>query len=56
MNIKSYAAFLERLKKRVREAQLKAAVSVNTELIELYWDTGKAIVEKQEEESWKAQL
>lgn len=56
INIKSYAAFLEQLKKRVREAQLKASVSVNTELIQLYWDIGKDIVEKQEEEGWKAQV
>ena len=56
MNIKSYAAFLEQLKKRVREAQLKATVSVNTELVELYWDIGKAILEKQEKEGWRAQV
>lgn len=56
MNIKNYAAFLEQLKKRVREAQIKAAVSVNIELIKLYWDIGKAIVEKQEKEGWGSQI
>lgn len=56
LNVKSYAAFLEQLKERVRQAQLKAAVSVNTELVELYWDIGKAILERQEKEGWKAQV
>jgi predicted nuclease of restriction endonuclease-like (RecB) superfamily len=56
MNIKNYATFLEQLKKRVREAQIKAAVSVNTELVKLYWDIGKAIAEKQEGERWGSQV
>ena len=55
-NIKKYASFLEQLKERVRQAQVKAAVAVNTELIQLYWDMGKSIVETQEEEGWKAQV
>lgn len=55
-NIKNYLSFLEHLKDKIRRAQTKAAFSVNTELIELYWDLGKAIVEKQKEEGWKAQV
>ncbi len=56
MQIKRYAAFLEQLKRPVQEAQIKAAISVNTELIKLYWDIGKAIVEKQEMEGWVLKL
>jgi predicted nuclease of restriction endonuclease-like (RecB) superfamily len=56
MDIKNYAMFLEQLKKRVRDAQIKAAVSVNTELIKLYWDIGKDILEKQEKEGWGSQI
>lgn len=51
-----YAPFLEQLKLRVRQAQVKAALAVNSELIALYWDLGKAIVEKQEQEGWKSQI
>ena len=40
-----YAALLADLKARVRAAQMKAALSVNRELIQLYWDIGKQIVE-----------
>lgn len=47
-----YAEFLDDLKGRVRSAQVKAAVAVNTELIQLYWDIGRAIVERQRRDGW----
>ena len=47
-----YAELLNDLKTRVRSAQLKAAVRVNRELIQLYWDIGRLIVERQEAEGW----
>lgn len=47
-----YVAFLESLKSRVRQAQTKAMLSVNRELIQLYWDIGRQIAERQEREGW----
>jgi predicted nuclease of restriction endonuclease-like (RecB) superfamily len=47
-----YALALEQLKTRIRSAQFKAAVSVNHELIQLSWDIGKQIVERQRAEPW----
>ncbi len=47
-----YAEFLESLKTRVRHSQTKAMLSVNRELIALYWDIGRQIVERQELEGW----
>ena len=47
-----YTELLEDLKGRVRTAQLKAAVAVNREMIQLYWDIGRLIVERQEREGW----
>ncbi|MBI2808100.1 MAG: DUF1016 domain-containing protein [Planctomycetes bacterium] len=47
-----YSAFLDSLKTRVRQAQTKAALSVNRELIQLYWDIGREIVLRQEQEGW----
>src|SRR5947209_13252695 len=47
-----YAELLEELKGRFRTAQLKAALSVNREMIQLYWDIGRLIVERQEREGW----
>jgi predicted nuclease of restriction endonuclease-like (RecB) superfamily len=47
-----YAELLEDLKSRVRTTQLKAAVTANREMIQLYWDIGRMIVERQEREGW----
>lgn len=47
-----YPGFLESLKARVRQAQTKAMLSSNRELIALYWDIGRRIVERQEREGW----
>jgi len=47
-----YKQWFENLKQKIKAAQLKAAVSVNTQLIELYWDLGKDIVSKQKEANW----
>ena len=42
-----YKVWIKGLKQKVRQAQLKAAVSVNTALLEFYWNLGSDIVEKQ---------
>lgn len=49
---KHYIDFLKEIKDRVREAQLAALKLVNRELIALYWDIGKLIVEKQKRDKW----
>ena len=48
----NYTKFITSLKVRIRSAQIKAAVAVNSELIKLYWEIGKEIVDKQEREGW----
>jgi predicted nuclease of restriction endonuclease-like (RecB) superfamily len=47
-----YAELLARVKERVRTAQIKAALSANRELILLYWDIGRAIVEAQKDKGY----
>lgn len=47
-----YAAFLTAVKDRVRTAQYAALKSVNTELVGLYWDIGRMIVERQSGGTW----
>jgi predicted nuclease of restriction endonuclease-like (RecB) superfamily len=47
-----YSEFLTDLKQRVRAAQIHAALAANSEMIALYWDMGKAIVERQSAEGW----
>ena len=52
INSRSYSKWLNELKAKVRSAQLKAAVSVNTALLEFYWGLGADIVEKQKAAKW----
>jgi hypothetical protein len=41
---KSYPVFLAELKQRIRSARLRAALSVNRELVLLYWSIGRDIL------------
>ena len=49
---KEYRSWIEDIKTRVYTAQIKAAVKVNTELLELYWQLGADIVKKQKKSKW----
>ena len=48
----NYNQLLGELKDKIRSAQTKAAVGVNRELILLYWDLGRTIVEQQKVAGW----
>jgi len=52
----NYSHWLGEMKSRVLSAHSSAARSVNRELIQLYWDIGRAIVEKQEAHGWGASV
>jgi len=47
-----YRKLLVSIKQRIRSAQYEALKKVNKELIELYWDIGKIIVDRQKGETW----
>lgn len=47
-----YAEFLKEIHDRIRQAQQNALKAVNKQLMSLYWDIGKSIVEKQQKEQW----
>lgn len=49
---KDYAALLGEVKQRIRSAQYEALKAVNKELISLYWDIGRMIVERQQGDTW----
>lgn len=49
---KEYTHLLESIKTRIRRAQYDALKAVNKEMIVLYWDIGKMIVERQKKEGW----
>lgn len=48
----TYPELLATLKARIRDARLRAAVSVNRELILLYWEIGHDILLRQAAEGW----
>lgn len=47
-----YNHFLIEIKERIRSAQYEAMKAVNKEMIQLYWDIGKQITEKQQASGW----
>lgn len=53
---KGYKELLKDIKDRVKSSQLKAAIAVNQELINLYWGIGRSVLKKQEEEGWGSKV
>jgi hypothetical protein len=49
---RSYVELLSSLKTRIQQGRTKAALSVNRELVFLYWRIGHQIVEVQSREGW----
>jgi predicted nuclease of restriction endonuclease-like (RecB) superfamily len=51
-----YADLLADIKRRIQTAQVRAAVAVNRELVLLYWQIGRDILRRQQEEGWGAKV
>lgn len=51
-NDKQYKEWLVEVKQKVQAAQIKAALKVNRELLDLYWDLGREICEKPQKANW----
>lgn len=49
-----YGELLKAVKARIRQAQTKAVLSANAEMIIMYWDIGRMIEERQKREGWGA--
>ena len=49
---REYKKWVMELKTRIQSAQVKAAIAVNRELLELYWELGREICEKQKVANW----
>ncbi len=52
VNTDEYRAFIQDVKQRIQSSQIKAAVSVNRELLLLYWELAERMVAKQQEAAW----
>lgn len=51
-----YADLLHNLKERIRAAQVRASLSVNRELVLLYWQIGRDILSRQEAQGWGSKV
>jgi len=47
-----YKGWIRNLKVKFQQSQIKAAVRVNSTLLEFYWELGSDIVEKQKNAKW----
>jgi predicted nuclease of restriction endonuclease-like (RecB) superfamily len=52
----AYDEFLRDLKERIRQAQIRAALAVNRELVLLYWQIGVDILQRQQQQGWGAKV
>ncbi|MDM9379270.1 PDDEXK nuclease domain-containing protein [Chlorogloeopsis sp. ULAP01] len=55
-DILGYDDFLLELKTRISHAQLRAALAVNKELVLLYWQIGRDILQRQQQQGWGAKV
>ena len=53
---KSYAVLLQNLKTEISQARIRAHLSVNKEMVSLYWNIGNQILERQKEEGWGSKV
>ena len=51
-----YEQALEKIKAQIKFSQIKAAVSVNRELVMLYWNIGREILQRQQNQGWGAKV
>ena len=51
-----YANLLSDIKTRIRQAQVKATLSANAEMIKMYLDIGRMIHKRQQQEGWGARI
>jgi len=55
LDIQEYTHFLFKIKKFIKQAQTKALLSVNHELLKMYWNIGKIISIQQKKNGWGSQ-
>lgn len=51
-----YTATLEELKRQVHEARLRVQRKANTELLQLWWQIGRTIIDRQAEQGWGSKV
>ncbi len=49
---REYKKWLSELKEKINSAQIKAALQLNEQLLQLYWELGEQIIKKLNDEKW----
>ncbi|HEY6873895.1 MAG TPA: PDDEXK nuclease domain-containing protein [Geobacteraceae bacterium] len=52
LDLVHYTELLGQIKQRIRQGQTRAVMAANAEMIALYWDVGKLLHERQQQEGW----
>jgi hypothetical protein len=51
-----YQTFLQTIKSHIQQAQLQAVQAVNRELLLLYWQIGRGVLERQQQQGWSTKV
>jgi predicted nuclease of restriction endonuclease-like (RecB) superfamily len=51
-----YPQFLTEVERRIAAARTRAALAVNSELVKLYWEIGRDIIEREQREGWGSKV
>ena len=51
-----YAPLLAEIKARVHSARVRAGLAANRDLLALYWDIGRLILDRQKKQCWGAKV
>lgn len=49
---KKYEDIIDKLKEKIRQARINAVYTVNTQLLAIYWEIGKTVIDQQNSEGW----
>lgn len=52
----AYLKFIEEIKSEIQKQRISVVLNANTSMICLYWNIGRGILKKQEEEGWGAKI
>ncbi len=52
----SYLQFIEEINNEIQKQRIIVVMNANSSMIRLYWNIGRAILKKQEEEGWGAKV
>lgn len=56
INISEYYEWISHIKSKIHSAKNKIALSANSELLGMYWEIGKEIIEKQKKANWGSKI